>query len=91
MTRWKRAASVASVGAVSALMLLAEPDACGACPPSGLPGETLYLTLESVKVDGLAADTLPYGVSRMTVAGVGPSFTLTVELGDTTLFGTFVK
>lgn len=61
---------------VAALVILPRP--CGACPPSGGPGEILFLHLDLVRVDGALVETGPYGVEHMRIEGVGEEFLLKI-------------
>jgi hypothetical protein len=67
------------------------PEVCGACPPSGGPGEVLFLSLDSVRVDGARVDSVPYGKPRVIIEGVGPSFGMEIDVDGSWLIARFSK
>jgi hypothetical protein len=77
---------------VAVLAVIGSPSPCGACSPSGGPGELLYLRLESVQTDTAALPSGPiYSATNATISGVGSSLTLYLRVGDTNVAVDFAK
>lgn len=88
----RRVVALFAASLLAGLALIGSPSPCGACTPSGGPGETLILRLDSVRTDTSSALAGPiYSVTYATIQGVGPTFTLYMKVGELNVFGEFEK